>query len=49
MAKPFILVLDTYNQYIDRNQIFAEQLNQKGVPTAHTQKELAKFLTVYNN
>lgn len=49
VTKPFILILDSYNKYIDQNQILAEQLAQKGVPTAHNQEELAKFLTTYNN
>ncbi|GAB4245002.1 MAG: hypothetical protein Kow0049_34930 [Stanieria sp.] len=48
VTKPFILILDNYNKYIDQNRILAEQLAQKDIPTARNQKELAQFLTAYN-
>jgi UDP-N-acetylglucosamine transferase subunit ALG13 len=48
-TQPLILILDNYGKDIDQNQILAEQLIQKGIPTASTQADLAKFLVAHTH
>jgi UDP-N-acetylglucosamine transferase subunit ALG13 len=48
-TQPLILIVDNYDKDIDQNQVVAEQLIQKGILTASTQADLAKFLVAHTH